>query len=86
MKKPTTLTTGTRSGMDELLVPGGAARLYVNFNQAGTEESEGRWFAYALLSSINSAIRERAADQYRSTERTGISSASEVSAVVNPAK
>ena len=86
MKKSTTFITGARSGIEQLLVPGGASRLYMSFNKTETEESEGRWFAYSLLSSISSAIRERAEDQSRSTDRTEISSASEVSAVVRPAK
>lgn len=86
MKKPTTKISGPRAGIEQLLVPGGASRLYLSFNQTETEESEGRWFAYSLLSSISSAIRERTEDQSRSTERTEISSASEVSAVVKPAK
>lgn len=86
MKKLTTKITGPRAGIEQLLVPGGASRLYMSFNQIETEESEGRWFAYSLLSSISSAIRERTEDQSRSTERTEIPSASEVSAVVKPAK
>ena len=69
-----------------MLVPGGATEAFASLRKSDSVESELRWFAYALLSSISSAIRERAADQRRSTERTGMSSASDVSAVVKPAK
>lgn len=85
-KKKSAITEGARAEIEELLVPGGAVQRYVSSRLAETEESRKRWFAYSLLSSISSAIRERAADQNRSTERGESSSASAVSAVVRPAK
>lgn len=72
---------------EELLVPGGAARTY-ELVRTGREESlpaDNRFF-YALLSSIKLAIRERAADQNLSTERSERSRHSAVSDVVSPAK
>lgn len=71
----------------DLLVPGGAARTY-ELVRTDREESlpEDNWFFYALLSSIKLAIRERAADQNLSTERSERSRHSAVSDVVSPAK
>lgn len=75
-----------RSAIEQMLVPGGGTELYTDFRNSASVESESRWFVYALLSSISSAIRERAEDQSRSTERPEISIAADVSAVVKPAK
>ena len=86
MKKTKSKKPNRRSDIEKLLKPGGAKRRYASLRQTAAEESDRRWFAYSLLSSINSAIRERAEDQNRSTDRREISSASAVSAVVKPAK
>lgn len=75
-----------RTDIEQLLVPGGAKEAYADLREKNSREGERRWFLYALLSSISSAIRERAADQARSTDRSDSSSASAVSAVVKPAK
>lgn len=75
----------TRKKIEEMLVPGGAAAAYEAV-QATSQSRRGGWFVYALFSSIKLAMRERADDQARSTERTDISRASAVSAVVKPAK
>ena len=75
-----------RLTVEEMLVPGGGRDLCRTIRDRKSVESENRWFIYALLSSISSAIRERADDQCRSTDRGAISSASAVSAVVRPAK
>ena len=69
--------------LDQLLRPGGALD--------ALQEIDGQSFAgsrrvYDLFSSIRAAMRKRPSDQSRSTERTGIPSASDVSAVVKPAK
>ena len=73
-----------RTTVDEMLVPGGAARICREC-RAGDAAEPGRWwFAYALLSSISSAIRERADDHRRSTERGAISSASAMGSVTVP--
>lgn len=71
--------------IEDTLVPGGAGDTYESLTREKTSTSKG-WFAYSLLSSIKLAIRERAAAQARSTERSDIDSASAVSAVVKPAK
>ncbi len=75
-----------RQAIEAMLEPGGGAATYRHATEARELHSAARWFAYALLSSISSAIRERAVDQSRSTERSDVSSASAVSAVVKPAK
>ena len=71
--------------IEEYLVPGGAGVTYESFTRDKKSASRS-WFAYSLLSSIKLAIRDRAAAQARSTERSDIDSASAVSAVVKPAK
>lgn len=86
MKKRKACTPDRLSRIERLLVPGGASCDFVNLRERRSTESDGRWFCYALLSSISAAIRERAEDQRRSTVRGEISSASAVSAVVKPAK
>ena len=80
------MATKKRTDIEQLLVPGGAKQAYADLSESTSREGERRWFLYAVLSSISSAIRERAADQARSTERSDSSSASAVSAVVKPAK
>ena len=86
MKKPASHKSTRRVDVERQLVPGGASDHYAKLRRLDVDECEKRWLAYALLSSINSAIRERADAHRRSTERCGMSSASEVSAVVKPAK
>lgn len=75
-----------RRHIEASLTPGGAVQVFED-RRTGTvgKRNEG-WFTYALLSSISSAIRERAADQCRSTERSDKANASAVSAMVSPAK
>ncbi len=71
--------------LEDMLTPGGGAAAYETIRKQNKTLCGG-WFAYALFSSIKLAIRERADDQARSTERADISRASAVSAVVKPAK
>ena len=71
--------------IEEMLTPGGGAAAYEAVQAISRSQCNG-WFVYALLSSIKLAMRERADDQARSTERTDISRTSAVSAVVRPAK
>lgn len=80
------MKTRTTKNIEQLLEPDGATSDYVSLRQTHSKKSDERWFAYSLLSSISAAIRERADDQRRSTERGAISKASAVSAVVKPAK
>ena len=83
--------TGERSGqardVRERLVPGGGKALFreCTGRQTGAESGRRRQI-YSLVSSISSAMRERADDQNRSTERSDTPSASAVSPVVRPAK
>ena len=71
----------------ERLVPGGGQALYGDLSDGpGGDESRHRRYLYSLVSSIRVAIRDRADDQKRSTERSDTPSASAVSAVVRPAK
>lgn len=86
MKKPAFPRMTTLADVKRQLVPGGASDHFVKLRRLDVDECEKRWLAYALLSSINSAMRERAEAHRRSTERCGMSSTSEVSAVVKPAK
>jgi len=86
MKRSTPPKITRRAEVKRQLVPGGATAHYTTLRRLDVEECEVRWLAYALLSSISSAIRERADAHRRSTERCEMSSASEVSAVVKPAK
>ena len=86
MNKSNTRNSNRRAEIERLLQPGAATNDYADMRQLDSKESDERWFTYALLSSISAAIRERAEDHRRSTERGGISSASEVSVVVRPAK
>ena len=78
--------TINRSNVKERLVPGGAQETYTSLRQRTAEEPVDGWLVYALSSSIKAAIRERADDHARSTERSESSSASAVSPVVSPAK
>lgn len=71
---------------EERLVPAGGVDLYRRCRRSKDAQSDERYSVYALFSSISSAIRERAVDQKRSTDRSDTSSASAVSAVVKPAK
>ena len=59
---------------------------FLRLVQPDSTESAERRLAYSLFSSIKAAIRERADDHNRSTDRSAMSSASDVSAVVKPAK
>ncbi len=69
------------------LDPGDGARQFLELKTDGSADPDpGLGDAQALLSSISAAIRDRAVDQRRSTERTERSSASDVSPVVRPAK
>lgn len=72
--------------VDELLQPGAGKVIYESLRCRETPGAAERSRRYALLSSISSAIRERAEDQSRSTDRPDVSRASAVSAVVRPAK
>lgn len=83
--------SGERSGqardVRERLVPGGGKALFRECAGRQADAASGwRRQLYSLVSSINSAMRERADDQARSTERSETPSASAVSAVVRPAK
>ena len=51
-----------------------------------SDRSKARFNVYRAVSLISSAIRERASDHQRSTERLETCKASAVSAVVKPAK
>lgn len=74
-------------GVRERLVPGGGTALFRECAGRRADAASGlRWQLYFLVSSISSAMRERAEDQRRSTERSETQSASEVSVVVRPAK
>lgn len=86
MKNEEKHMTNRRSEIEQLLEPGGATCDYMSLRQTDSEESDRRWLAYLLLSSISVAIRDRAEAQSRSTDRGEMSSASAVSAVVKPAK
>lgn len=82
---------GERSGPDpdvrEQLVPGGGKALFRECAGPQADPASGRRRQlYSLVSSISSAMRERADDQNRSTERSETPSASAVSPVVRPAK
>lgn len=69
------------------LDPGDGAKQFLELKAGEVAEVDpGLGDAQALLSSISAAIRARAVDHSRSTERTDMSSASEVSPVVKPAK
>lgn len=69
------------------LVPGGGKALLQECGQGPDgRESRRRRELYSLVSSISAAIRVRAEDQSRSTDRPETPSASAVSAVVRPAK
>lgn len=71
----------------ERLVPGGGKALFRECAGREADAASGRRRQlYCLVSSISSAMRERADDQARSTERSETPSASAVSAVVRPAK
>lgn len=70
----------------EWLVPAGGVEVYRSCRSGQGPESRERHSVYELFSSISSAMRERAEDQARSTERSDSASASAVSAVVRPAK
>ncbi len=83
--------TGERNGHErdvrERLVPGGGKALFRECAARPADGASGRRRQlYSLVSSISSAMRERADDQARSTERSETASASAVSAVVRPAK
>ncbi len=83
--------TGERSDPDpdvrEQLVPGGGKALFRECAGRRADAASGRRRQlYSLVSSISSAMRERADDQNRSTERSETPSASAVSPVVRPAK
>ena len=54
---------GKRTQIEQMLEPGGASKTYVSVRKSEVAVSDQQWFIYALLSSISSAIRERAADQ-----------------------
>lgn len=76
-----------RRGVRERLVPGGGKALFRECAGAPANAAAGRRRQlYSLVSSISSAMRERADDQRRSTDRSETPSASAVSAVVKPAK
>ncbi len=77
----------SKQRIEKLLVPGGGGETleFVHAKRRDTT-SAASWFCYALLSSIKLAIRERASDQNRSTERSDRSRHSAVSDVVSPAK
>ena len=75
-----------REKITAMLVPGGAVLTYELTRSKYSPGASERWRRYSLLSSMSSAIRERADDQNRSTDRSDMSNASEVSAVVKPAK
>ncbi len=79
-------TTAMRTDIESLLVPGGGRETYVLARSAQSPRSAERWYRYSLLSSMSSAIRERADDQSRSIERSDVSSAAADSEVVKPAK
>jgi len=78
---------GDARELRDRLVPGGGKALFRECTGTRSDAASGRRRQlYSLVSSISSAIRERAADQDRSTERSDKPSASAVSAVVRPAK
>ena len=80
--------TGRRAQeVRDRLVPGGGKALFRECRGTRRDAESGRrQQLYSLVSSISSAIRLRAEDQNRSTERSDRPSASAVSAVVRPAK
>lgn len=73
-----------RHQIEKLLRPGDGVRLYERFRPRKTDGA--LELPYVSLSSIRVAIRERADDQSRSTDRSEMSRHSAVSAVVKPAK
>jgi len=75
-----------RRDIERRLVPGGGTDVYESLRSETTPQSSSRWRRYTLLSSMSSAIRERAADQSLSADRSDTSSATAVSDVVRPAK
>lgn len=76
-----------RRDVRERLVPGGGKALFRECAGRRADAASGRRLQlYSLVSSMSSAMRERADDQSRSTERAETPSASAVSAVVRPAK
>ena len=72
--------------LDRLLQPGGALETMKEIDGHAFAGSPRRRLVYDLFSSISEAIRERPSDHSLSTDRTGMPSASDVSAVVKPAK
>lgn len=76
---------GDLQNLETLLRPSGGLEIYrrTRSRDAG---SVGRYGVYRLLSLINSAIRERAADHRRSATRSETPNRCAVSAVEKPAK
>lgn len=74
------------------LQPNGGQLLFEQVQSRGADKtgddarSRARFNVYRAVSLINAAMRERASDHKRSTERLDTSNASAVSAVVKPAK
>lgn len=89
MTKQQTLTHQQRL---QRLQPNGGQLLFEEVHkqiadaQQGNAGLQARFNVYRAVSLINSAMRERAEDHKRSTERLETSKASAVSAVVKPAK
>lgn len=76
----------SRAAIERRLELGANDSEFLGLEKSDSEESAERHLAYSLFSSIKAAMRERADDHNRSTDRSAISSASDVSAVVKPAK
>lgn len=78
--------SSSRAAIERRLELGVNDSEFLRLEQYDSEESAERRLAYSLFSSIKAAMRERADDHNRSTDRSAISNASDVSAVVKPAK
>lgn len=74
--------------LEQRLSPNGGQLLYEQVRMSATEHenAKARFHIYRALSLMSSAMRERASDHKRSTDRLDTSRASAVSAVVKPAK
>lgn len=78
---------GRRESITERLEPGGAIKVLTQVSAADLQAYTRQLIAsYALYYSINSAMRDRAADHSRSADRGDVPSASAVSSIVKPAK
>ena len=86
VRKPVPSAAQRQNEDAERFEPGGAASAFREVVGLDTPDSQRRRLAYGLLESMSSAMRERADDQSRSTDRSETPSASAASRVVKPAK